>query len=307
MPPQTRRPLSWLSEFLAAAAVFSGVGYLLTAYTLSRWLTRPSRGTPRPTPADFNLPCEDVQCVTKDGFRLAGWVVAPPNPRATVALFHGVRNNRAQTLPRISMLAAAGYRCVAFDHRCHGQSPGRRVSFGYNEAQDVEAVLDFVAERWPTQPCAAIGISMGAAALCFCGRRASRLSACVLESLYHDIASALENRIGTRFPGWLARFTRGLIWVTEMRLGLKLAQVSPADHIANLAPVPMLMLTGTDDPLASPADAQRLCQRFGGVCQLAHIIGADHDNLCTVDPDAYRRLVLEFLDRQMPAQTTIAA
>jgi alpha-beta hydrolase superfamily lysophospholipase len=299
--------LSWVSEFLTTAAVFSGIGYFLTAYTLSRWLTRPSRGNPRPIPADLHLPCEEVECMTQDGLRLAGWVIAPPHPRGTVALFHGVRHNRAQTLTRVAMLFQAGYRCVAFDHRCHGQSPGRKVSFGYNESRDVEAVLDFVDEHWPEQPVAAIGISMGAAALCFAGHRASRLNACILESLYHDIASALHNRIGTKFPVWLSRFTRGLIWVTEMRLGLKLAQVTPADHIAELAPTPLLLLTGTDDPLASPADLQRLSHRFGHPCQQAHIAGAHHDNLCTKDPDAYRRVVLEFLERQLALPAAAAA
>jgi uncharacterized protein len=295
VPSQPRRPSSWFAELLAGATVVSGVGYLLAAYTVSRWLTRPSRGRPHPTPAELNLPCEEIHCRTADGFDLSGWLIEPPEPRGTVMLFHGMRYNRAQTLPRIALLAEAGYRCIAFDHRAHGLSVGRCCSFGYFESRDIEAVCDFVAQRWPDDFCAALGISMGAAALCFAGKRACNLDAIILESLYHDVASAFDNRIGTRFPSWFRRFARGVIWVTERRLGLKLAQIIPADHIANLAPAPVLLITGSADIHAPLADSMRLQERCTGPCELTQIEGADHINLCTKDIDLYRRYILEFL------------
>jgi alpha-beta hydrolase superfamily lysophospholipase len=285
---------------LAGAAAFSGVGYLVTAYTVSRWLTRRSRCRPR-APAEAPFAWEDVACRTQDGHRLAGWVVTPPEVRGTVALFHGLRHSRMQTLPRIALLAAAGYRCVAFDHRAHGQSTGRFSSFGFHEARDVAAVLDFIDRRWPAQSRAALGISMGAAALCFAAGRARGLDACILESLYHDVASAFENRIGSKFPSWFQRFARGVIWVTERRLGLRLHQITPADHIANLAPVPLLLITGSADQHAPPADQARLSLRCTGPCKQVEVAGADHGNLCAHGGDAYRRPVLDFLERHLGA------
>jgi alpha-beta hydrolase superfamily lysophospholipase len=299
MLSKPRRHSSWLAELLAGAAAVSGVGYLVTAYTVSRWLTRPSRAVPHPSPRDLHLPCEDVECWTADGYHLTGWVVEPLQPRGTVLLFHGLRQNRSQTIPRIALLVGAGYRCVAFDHRAHGRSSGRYSSFGFYESRDVEAVLKLAGQRWPGQPCAAMGISMGAAALCFAGARARMLDACILESLYLDVARAFDNRIGTKFPLWFRRFSRGVIWVTERRLGIRLAQITPADHIADLAPVPLLLITGTNDAYAPPADAQALWARCAGPGELAQIDGADHTNLCTQGGDAYRQLVLAFLERNM--------
>jgi uncharacterized protein len=288
-----------MADMLAGAVVLSGVGYLLTAYTISRWLTRPSRGVPRPPPADASLQWQDVECQTSDGQRLAGWVATPAQVRGTVILFHGMRHNRAQTLPRLALLTAAGYRCVAFDHRAHGQSSGRCSSFGYHESHDVAAVLDFVKRHWPGERRAALGISMGAAALCFAAGRARALDACILESLYHDIASAFSNRIGNKFPPWFGRFSRGVIWVTERRLKVRLAQIAPADHIAELAPVPVLLVSGSKDTHAPPADLERLYQRCRGPCQLAQIDGADHTNLCHLGGDRYRELVLTFLRQHL--------
>jgi alpha-beta hydrolase superfamily lysophospholipase len=306
MHPSAARKSSWLAEALAGATVLSGVGYLVTAYSVSRWLTRPSRGLPRPTPAELGFAFEDIECHTADGHRLAGWVIAPPRPRGTVVLFHGLRHNRAQTLPRVPWLIEAGYRCVTFDHRAHGKSSGRCSSFGFHESRDVAAILGFVERRWPQGPRAAVGISMGAAALCFSGEHCHGLSACVLESLYHDVASAFDNRIGTKFPRWFRRFSRGVIWVTERRLGLQLHQITPADHIARLAPVPLLLVTGSADVHAPPTDSERLRARCGGKSELAVIDGADHTNLPSHGGDTYQRLMLGFLERHLCSSCSAA-
>ena len=291
--------ISWLKGLLAGLAAASGVGYLATAYTVSRWLTRSSRGRPHPTPDVLGLDWGPLECRTCDGLLLKGWVVAPPAPRATLALFHGLRQNRAQALDRIALLVRAGYRCVAFDHRAHGESGGRRTSFGFREARDVAAVLDLVADRWPHQGRVALGISMGAAALCFAASRARELDAVILESLYHDLGSTFQNRIGSKFPAWFGRFRRGVIWVTERRLGLRLRQIAPVDHISELAPAPVLLLTGAEDPHAPPHDAARLFARCCGPREIALIPGADHANLVQAGGRLYRNLLLGFLDRRL--------
>src|SRR5687768_14235222 len=118
---QTQVRASWLQETLAGLATVSGVGYLATAYTISRWLTRGAPGPLPEAPSDRGLGWEPLECRSSDGYRLAGWAVAPPAPHGTVVLFHGLRSNRAHSLDRTLFLTRAGYRCVAFDHRAHAE------------------------------------------------------------------------------------------------------------------------------------------------------------------------------------------
>jgi alpha-beta hydrolase superfamily lysophospholipase len=231
--------------------------------------------------------------------------VTPTAARATIVLFHGVHQNRAQTLGRTAFLVAAGYRCVAFDHRAHGESTGRRTSFGYHEGRDVAAILDLVRENWPRQPCAALGISMGAAALCYAADVVRGCAAVVLESLYHDVASAFASRLAG-YPPWFQRLSRGAIWVTERRLGLRLAQLTPAEHIGGLAPTAVLLLTGADDAHAPPTDARRLHERCGGPRELCIVPHAGHRNLFETGGQLYRQHVLEFLERWVAARTCAA-
>jgi alpha-beta hydrolase superfamily lysophospholipase len=292
---QPTRPTG-LRDVLARLALSSGVGYAAAAYTASRWLTHPTPGKPQQTPADHGLVWDRLECRTADRHRLIGWVITPQVPRATVVLFHGVHHNREQTLGRSLFLTAAGYRCVAFDHRAHGESTGRRTSFGYHESRDVAAVLDLVRQTWPRQPYVGLGISMGAAALCFAADAVRGCAAVVLESLYHDVASAFASRLAG-YPPWFQRLSRGAVWVTERRLGLRLAQVTPAEHIGRLAPAPVLLVTGADDPHAPPGDARRLWECCRGPRELCVVPHAGHRNLLETGGQLYQQRVLEFLDR----------
>ncbi len=290
---------SWLSAVLSRLTAVSGIGYVATAYTVSRWLTRGARTVLEAAPLGAELIVEDVECITVDDCKLRGWVVEPATPLATVALFHGIRCNRMDMLDRIVDLTAAGYRCVAFDHRAHGESEGKQSSFGFHEQHDVTAVLDLIKERWSDQPRAAIGVSMGAAAICYAAERAREFNTIVLESMYSDLARAFTTRVGSDYPAWFQRFRRGVIWITERRINVRLPLLAPIEHVGELAPAAVLVLTGTEDVHASPQEAIELYKRCRGRRELAFISGAGHCDVYEVGGVTYRQTVLDFLRRHI--------
>jgi pimeloyl-ACP methyl ester carboxylesterase len=296
---------SRLTSVLMNALFATGIGYVGAAYFASRWLTRSKHRKPDRDPGELDISFESINCRTQDGLRLVGWSVEPRVARGTVAMFHGLRCTRALFLERMAILVKAGYRCVVFDHRAHGESQGRLTSFGYHESRDVAAVLHYVRQRWPESPRIAHGISMGAAAICFAAKHACAVDAIVLESLYHDIKAAFTTRINAGFPGWYGRLMHGIIWITEKRLGLKMEDVTPADHIGCLAPAPVLLITGTEDSHASPLDASRLYERCEGPRELVLVPGAGHCDLLEVAGTAYEEHVLGFLERWVPAPLAV--
>jgi uncharacterized protein len=295
-----RLPAVWLANAAARLALASGVGYAAAAYTVSRFLTKPRRRPLRKSPADVGLPFEALEVVTGDGIRLYGWLVEPPQPRGTVALFHGMRHTREQMLSRMTVLHAAGYRCVAFDHRAHGLSRGKRVSFGWYEARDVAAIARLIAERWPEQPRAAIGISMGAAALTFAGA-ACGWRGVVLEGIYAEAALAFRRRIGRYYPAWFGRLYPGVIWITRRRLKMSPEEVRPVDAVRSLAGVPLLFITGAEDYLAPPEDARRVAEAAEADAEFELVPGAAHTDVVETGGERYRELLLTFLERVMSA------
>jgi pimeloyl-ACP methyl ester carboxylesterase len=289
---------TWL---LVVLSVLVGIAllYVAAAFAASCWLTRPTRGQPTATPADHGLAWEPFTVIALDGVQLAGWVVTPLVPRGTAVVFHGLRGSRDQTLARVVLLVRAGFRCVAIDFRGHGLSGGWATSFGYHEARDVAAALDLVRQRWPERPIALLGMSMGAAAICFAAEHARSCQAIVLESLYHDIASAFTVRLTKQYPFWFRPLVPGIVRLTEWRLGVRLKQVIPAEYIGKLAPAPVLLLTGSEDDHASPAEAHRLFDRCGEPRELWIAPGASHCDVLETAGKAYEERVLEFLDRYL--------
>lgn len=290
---------SRLTELLIRLGLASGVGTLAAQYLIARWLTKPTRRRIRQTPSVLGFDWEPFACQTEDSYRLRGWVVTPPRPRATILLFHGIRQTRVQMLSRLAFLVPAGYRCVAIDHRAHGESDGRRSSFGYHEQHDVRAVLAQSRERWSNQPLAALGMSMGAAALCYAASDVClSANAVILESLYYDVVTAFQNRLAAgHYPGYFQRLTRGVIHRCERRVGVLAEHLAPANFIPSLAPVPFLLLTGTEDRHSTPEEAERLFALRNGPGQLLFVPGAGHSDVCETGGEYYSRHVLDFLDR----------
>jgi pimeloyl-ACP methyl ester carboxylesterase len=298
---------NWFDELWPRAAAASGVGYLAVAYAVSRWLTRCSPALV-PMPEHLGLfRIELLESKTSDGILLKGWAIEPANPRATVALFHGLRGHRATLMERVEFLISSGYRCVAFDHRAHGESGGAMTSFGYHERHDVRTVAELIRGRWPGQPCAALGVSMGAAALCFAGRSAHAFDAIILESVYHDLYGAFQNRVGCGFPAWFAQFRRGIIWFVERRLATRVQEIAPIDHVGLLAPRPVLLLTGYDDPHAPPHEVEALATKVLGSGQFHAIPDTGHADVCERGGALYRDLILSFLERHLFEQRLPAA
>ena len=285
-----------LPDMLAELVMASGLGYLASAYTASRWLTKPTPRRLVKTPFDYNLFYENAECVTSDGEHLAGWVISPARPIGTLILCHGVRHNREQLLGRIALFAKHGYRCVAFDHRAHGESTGKRTTFGYLESRDVAAIVELARQRWPDQPRAALGVSMGAAALCYAAECTRRLQALVLESVYHDIRSAFFTRMAA-YPSYIRTLDQAILWVTERRLGLRLAQLCPVEYVGTLGSAPVLLLTGAQDLHATPEDTYQLYERCRGPREILVIPNAAHGDVFETGGRLYEERVLGFLER----------
>ncbi|MGE3805257.1 MAG: alpha/beta hydrolase, partial [Gemmataceae bacterium] len=179
-------------------------------------------------------------------------------------------------------------------------SGGKLSSFGFHEKHDVAAILDLIERRWPDQPRALLGISMGAAAICFAAEQASKCQAIILESCYRDVFTAFANRL-QRYPDWMKQLSAGTVKVTERRLQLQVQEVNPALHIDKLTPAPVLLLTGTKDRFAPPEEAQSLYEKCSEPREIFLVEGADHHDVFETGAAAYRDRVVDFLQRHMQA------
>lgn len=100
---------------------------------------------------------------SKDGIDFHGYHGACANPKAVVALVHGVGEHSERYKHLGDFLTDNGYIFAAFDHRGHGQSGGKRGHTpAYSQmSEDVDQFLTKVRAFYPSLPVFLYGHSMG--------------------------------------------------------------------------------------------------------------------------------------------------
>ena len=226
-----------------------------------------------------------------------------PQPgQGAVVLMHGVRGNRLSMVRRAETLHAQGYAVLLFDFQAHGESSGERITFGYLEALDAEAGVEFVHRRLPGQRVGAIGMSLGGAAALL-GPQPLPVDALVLESVYPDIDAALTNRLrlnlgpvlGTVFSPILTPLFETLL---PPILGVKPNQLRPVDHIRRLT-APVLLISGTKDQHTPIGEARSLFDHAPQPKLFWAVEGAAHGDMEMYNPSDYWRVVLPFFAKYL--------
>jgi hypothetical protein len=110
-----------------------------------------TRNLPEETPANYNMPFEDVAVTSVDGLKLVGWFV-PSQNSAVVILQHGYKSTRDELLNEAEMLYRHGYGVLLSTVRAHDYSEGEMITFGMKEGQDMDAWYQYLLTRDDIDP-----------------------------------------------------------------------------------------------------------------------------------------------------------
>ncbi|MCA8927436.1 MAG: alpha/beta fold hydrolase [Alphaproteobacteria bacterium] len=236
-----------------------------------------------------------------------------------VVLAHGRGGNAASWFQQVPAFVTAGYRVIAFDHRCFGRSHCPPEHFDRAHfADDLAAVLDAAGVDRAAVVCQSMG---GWTGLRLAVQRPDRVAALVLANTtggvstpaadtaiaearqafaQHGIASSA---VAADFPerepalAYLYRHIGGL----NVQLTDDLHSNSPAstsaEELAALA-LPVLLVTSDADTIFPPAAIREIAGLIPGstVCQLPD---AGHSPYFET-PAAWNAAVLDFLSRRFP-------
>ena len=89
---------------------------------------------------------------------------ASPEPRPGIVIVHGWESNRGRTFTHVRYLHAAGFHCLVFDVRGHGDNPAETLPMNVPEfAEDTAAAVHWLAARPEVSAVGVLGHSLGAA------------------------------------------------------------------------------------------------------------------------------------------------
>jgi len=265
---------------------------------------------------------------TGDGLELYGreWPVAA-EPRAVVALVHGLGEHCGRYGHVARALNDAGYALMAFDLRGHGRSAGPRGHTPSLAAlmDDIELLLQQAGERFPGRPCFLYGHSLGGLlVLNYALRRRPALAGAIVTG--PALRTPME---GQGFKVTLARLMSRLLPGLTMASGLPVEALSrdPAvvqayvsdplvhdratarlavelfsaarwalEHADEFPPVPLLIMHGGADRICLPEGSCDFAARVPGECTLKVWEGLYHEVHNEPEQHEVLRFMIEWLN-----------
>ncbi len=230
-------------------------GYVVDYY--AKALTQAGGWPITGTPQDIGLSYEDVTLKTSDGLDISAWYIPGTNSQAVIVV-HGIWANKQAVLPAAAILSEVGYHVLTLDLRGHGLSEGEMQSYGYYEALDVIAGVDYLIARPEIEQVGVIGYSLGGSAVVRATALDERIQALIVQSSFSSLNDAVRDsfRQHTGLPSW--PFAPLLVNAAEKELGLSVEQVSSKDALATMRARPVLIIHGEDDPLFPVSHAHQM-------------------------------------------------
>jgi uncharacterized protein len=286
-----------------AVGLVTGVYLAYVAVRGSRLLVQPqvrpfvpdTEGSPA-TPADIGLEYEPVRFTTDDGVTLSGWLVpAARDTRTAVVVLHGFSGHRLPELAAFVPWLQERHHVLQFDFRGHGESDPGWVTLGSHERRDVAAAVAFLHSRG-LGPVALFGVSMGAA-IAIISAPELPVAAVVADAAFAELRHPIGNTLrGDGYP-LSALGSRVIVAAAGVRTRSRLTD--PIRAVARVAPRALLVIAPKEDQLISWRQSLRLFDAAGEPKELLVVEGAGHAEAYAVDPETYRRRVLDFLERHL--------
>lgn len=264
---------------------------IISLFAIGQLLTGPASTAVGTLSTDF--PAEPVQFPVGAESPVHGWLAYGEPGNGVVLLAHSIRSNRLEMLSRARFLNEQGYSVLLIDLQAHGESPGKRITFGARESGSIENAVAFLRETFPYERIGAIGVSLGAAAIVL-AKHAIKLDAVILESLHPTIEEAVENRLKLHFGEYGSVLLPLILFQLSFYLDVPTDELSPITKIDNLN-TPLLLISGTIDAHTTLPETERLFAAARDPKEIWIIPGAGHFNMHSYAGRIYENRILAFL------------
>ncbi len=247
---------------------------------------------------------EDWFIRSKDGLRLHGtFLPAKDKPKGLILLCHGYHSAPEQdfscVLPYYQSL---GYHLLMIDHRCHGRSEGKYITFGDKERYDVVSWLEEVVRRYGRDlPIFLDGISMGATTVMLCssmklpGKVRGIIADCGFTTPIDEFTHVLKAQF--HLPAFPLIPIVGKM--AKKRADFDFKAVDTRKELAS-SRYPILFLHGKADSFVPCRMTEENYAACRGEKKLLLVDGADHGGSYLADQKACRSALVRFLHAHTP-------
>ena len=229
------------------------------------------------TPAELDLPFEDIWFTSSDSVRLHGWLIPASSPNHLLLFCHGNGGNISHRLDNVRLLRNRGISVFVFDYRGYGRSQGRISEKGFY--LDSEAAYE-VAREWAEKHRAKLVVF---------GRSLGGIAATHLASTKHCDGLILESTFTNM--GAMARAHYPLPFA-ETLLKHRLDAVGQIVQVR----VPILFFHGDKDSIVPIELGRKLFEAAPNPKEFVVIPGAGHNDTYFVGGQDYFKKIDSFFN-----------
>ncbi len=223
------------------------------------------------TPCALGLTYCDVYFGSSDGIKLHGWFLpASGEALGTVLYLHGNAQNISTHIHNVSWLPERRFNVFLMDYRGYGASEGEPDIGGIHK--DVASAIDYLVETAPIDPDRLIvfGQSLGGSVAIHSVATSPyrrHIKALVIEGTFSGYQQIFREKLA---DFWLT-------WPLQWPLSLAVSdKFNPLDAIAQVTPIPVLIIHGENDPIVPVYHARQLYQAAGQPKDLWIVPGGGH-------------------------------
>ncbi|RYD32929.1 MAG: alpha/beta fold hydrolase [Verrucomicrobiaceae bacterium] len=233
-----------------------------------------------------------------------------PEPRGTVILLHGMSTRKENMLPVAERFAAAGFRCILYDSRGHGDSSGVHVTYGTYETEDLRRVLleaKKMAGLRGLGPVGLFGYSLGGAVALQAQPGLPEVKAVCSVSAFAELSPVVSGQAENLWNGIASRLLPVVRFETWLQAGFDPFSVSPLASAAQVT-CPVLLVHGLKDNLVPVQQARNLAAALGPHCRDTILVPAGtHGGIFTEGGEALQQRIAVFFARELAPPRALPA
>ncbi|PYV44069.1 MAG: hypothetical protein DMG06_07970 [Acidobacteria bacterium] len=247
-------------------------------------------------PASYNLRHLSLAFPTSDGQQIRGWLLYGEPEAPLILVCHGLGTNREDLLGVSQFLREAGFSVLTFDFRGHGQSTGHKTTFGFLEAKDIEAAIQFIKNKYAERfrVLGLYAVSMGSAAAIFAAKNIPEVKAFVFDSPFAELCEVVAFRF-RYLPAPLRKIFSSLAnFYGSILMGINTREIAPEAEASNLNSRPVLVYHGGKDSLIPVSQGEKLFQKIPGPKEFIRIPGVAHVQSYNLLGKVYEQKIIHF-------------
>jgi uncharacterized protein len=234
-------------------------------------------GVDNPRPANKQEPRRPYRTVIiKSSYSIACWEIQVPDPKGTVAIFHGYSGNKGSMLDKAEVFNQLGYNAILADFMGSGGSEGNETTIGFYEAKQVASLVSYMQQKGEKR-IILFGTSMGAAAIMKAmADDKLQVTSAILECPFSTMLSTVEARFRAMnvpaFP-----MAQLLVFWGGVQNGFNAFKHNPEQYAKRIT-VPVLLLYGAKDRDVSRKETDAIFKNLHGPKRLRIFENAGHEN-----------------------------